>query len=215
MNPLIVRQFNSLQDYSYILKRMQEFTNERTPETPDEIWLLEHKPIYTMGLAGKDQHIIKKLPHPVVKCDRGGQITYHGPGQLICYFMIDLKKARLSIIDLIDNIEKIIILTLSDIGIIAEQNHAIGRGVFIGTKKIASIGIRVKKYKSYHGFSLNYSVDLSSFQYINPCGHANLRLTNINDYLNNFTKAEINTKITTHCRKIFNYDSLNNCTEEQ
>lgn len=213
MKTLIVRNFTNPIDFETSLQRMQAITTARVNE-PDEIWLLEHPSVYTLGLAGEEKHIIRSLPHPVVRCDRGGQITFHGPGQIICYLLIDLKKSNLSIIDLVDGIEKVIIETLRELGINAEQNSNIGRGVFVGYKKIASIGIKVKKYKSYHGFALNYNVDLTKFRNINPCGHENLGMTNITCHVNNFTQAEIHTKIITHCYKIFHYDSLVNCTED-
>ena len=213
MRILKVVQFQKPQDFNKILFLMQEKTQNRE-DFSDEIWLLEHHPVYTLGLAGEDKHIINKLPHPIVRCDRGGQVTFHGPGQIICYFMLDLKSAGIHIIDLINSIETIIINTLKDLGIDAKQDQDLGRGVFVNGKKIASIGIKVRKYMSYHGFALNYSVDLSAFSHINPCGHENLSMTNIVNYSKNFTRAEIHTKITTYCYEIFKFDSLVKVNEE-
>lgn len=213
MKSLIVRHFTKPLNFETSLQRMQSVTAASVNDH-DEIWLLEHPSVYTLGLAGEEKHIITSLPHPIIRCDRGGQITFHGPGQIICYLLIDLKKSNLSIIDLVDGIETVIIETLRELGINAEQNSNIGRGVFVSDKKIASIGIKVKKYKSYHGFALNYNVDLKAFRNINPCGHENLGMTNITSHVNTFTKDEIHTKIINHCYKIFHYDSLVNYTED-
>ena len=214
MRSLKVVEFRDPQDFGKIFHLMQEKTKSRE-NFSDEIWLLEHSPVYTQGLAGKEQHVIAKLPYPIVRCDRGGQVTFHGPGQIICYFMLDLKSAGMHIIDLVDNIEAIIINTLKDLGIDAKQEQDLGRGVYVNGKKIASIGIKVRKYMSYHGFALNYNVDLNAFSYINPCGHVNLGMTNIVNYSKNFTRAEIHTKITNYCYEIFKFDSLVKVNEEE
>ncbi|MBT4884883.1 MAG: lipoyl(octanoyl) transferase LipB [Legionellales bacterium] len=204
---LIVRTYSSLQDYSYIFAAMQQFTADRQ-DKPDEIWLLQHKPTYTQGLAGKPEHIKRKLPFPLVKTDRGGQVTFHDAGQIMCYLLIDIKRKNLSIIDLINKTESLIIAVLKDCGITATQNSELGRGIYIGQKKIASIGLKVKKYCSYHGFALNFATDITAFTYINPCGISNLQMTNIHDYENNFTPEQIHTKIIQHGRAQFEYDTL-------
>ncbi|MBT4803528.1 MAG: lipoyl(octanoyl) transferase LipB [Legionellales bacterium] len=206
-NSLIVRTYSSAQNYSDIFLAMQNFTEKRQHQS-DEIWLLQHNPTYTQGLAGKPEHIKSKLPFPLVNTDRGGQITFHDPGQIMCYLLIDIKRKNLSIIDLIDKTEALIIATLNDCGIIASQNSELGRGVYVGQKKIASIGLKVKKYRSYHGFALNLSTNAKAFTHINPCGISNLQIANIHDYGNNFTPAQIHTKIIQHGRAQFEYDNI-------
>lgn len=160
---------------------MQDFTNHRTPETPDEFWLLEHSSVYTLGLAGLEEHILEKNTNiPVIKTDRGGQVTYHGPGQIIIYTLIDLRRLDVSIRGLVERIELGIINYLSRFGI-----HAYGDrnrpGVYVNNKKIASLGLRVRKHCTYHGLSFNYNMDLTPFRSINVCGYNNLEVANLSD----------------------------------
>lgn len=162
--------------YTPILKAMQNFTDQRTASTLDEVWLLEHQAVFTQGQAGKAEHLINQVDIPVVQSDRGGQITYHGAGQLIIYFLIDLKRKQLSVRDLVTNIEKLCIHLLAQYQIKAYAKVD-APGVYVDEKKIASLGLRVRKGCSYHGLALNVNMDLSPFLCINPCGYAGLEMT--------------------------------------
>lgn len=159
---------------------MQEFTARRTPETCDEIWLLEHPPIYTLGLAGKPEHLLKKTAIPVVKTDRGGQVTYHGPGQIVAYLLLDLKRRRIGVRELVRKMEAAVIGLLADQGVRAEGRVS-APGVYVNGAKIAALGLRVKNGCSYHGLALNVNMDLSPFLAINPCGYPGLRVTQTHD----------------------------------
>lgn len=171
-----------LQDYSAIWERMKTFTAERTPHTPDQMWLLEHEPVYTQGQAGKPEHLIQATDIPVIQSDRGGQITYHGPGQLVAYCLLDLKQRHLSIRNMVCRLEQTLINLLNELDIPATRREG-APGVYIEDKKIASVGLRVKQGCTYHGIALNVNMNLTPFQYINPCGFSKLPITQIQNYL--------------------------------
>lgn len=160
---------------------MQAFTDTRTSSTPDQLWLLQHNPIYTQGLAGRSEHVLNPQNIPVVQTDRGGQVTYHGPGQLMLYALFDINRMGLSTRDFVRRLETVIVQVLADYGIVAAGRED-APGVYVGEKKIASIGLRVRKGCSYHGCSLNVAGDLEPFQGINPCGFNRLQMTCIGDY---------------------------------
>ncbi len=160
---------------------MREFTSRRDATTPDEIWLLQHPPVYTLGQAGKPEHLLRENATPVVRIDRGGQVTYHGPGQLIVYLLIDLTRRHLKVRSLVTLIEQSLIDCLADYGL-AAQRKAGAPGVYIGDDKIAALGLRVKNGCSYHGLSLNIDMDLSPFNDINPCGYPGLKTVQIKDF---------------------------------
>lgn len=172
-----VRQLG-LVDYESTLASMAGFTDARTADTPDEIWLLEHPPVFTLGLAGDRSHLLSVNEIPVVQVDRGGQVTYHGPGQLIAYTLIDLKRAGLTIRDLVSALENAIIDTVAGYGIEA-RNKREAPGVYAGATKLASIGLRIRRGCSYHGLALNVDMDLAPFKQINPCGFADLQMTQL------------------------------------
>ena len=155
---------------------MQAFTANRSAETPDEIWLLEHPPVFTLGMAGKREHLLTDIGIPVVPIDRGGQITYHGPGQIVIYLLLDLKRLGYGIKELVRRMEQAIIDLLADADIVAER-MAGAPGVYVGGAKIAALGLRVKNGCTYHGLSLNVDMDLTPFQAINPCGYAGMAVT--------------------------------------
>jgi len=180
MSSLCIRQLG-LQPYLQTLKLMQDFTTTRDSSTADEVWLVEHFPVYTQGQAGKDCHVLSRNSIPLIQSDRGGQITYHGPGQLVVYVLMDLARKNLGVRTLVSQLENCVINTLGNYDINA---HIIAGapGVFVEGNKIASIGLRVKKGCTYHGIALNVSLDLSPFNYINPCGNALLKMTQICDY---------------------------------
>ncbi len=167
-----------LVNYQSTLASMTEFTDHRTPDTPDEIWLLEHTPIFTLGLAADRSHVLAPGDIPVVQVDRGGQVTYHGPGQLVAYTLVDLKRANLTIRDLVSTLENAVIDTVAEYGIEA-RNRRDAPGVYVGEAKLASIGLRVRRGCSYHGLALNIDMDLSPFARINPCGFKDLQMTQL------------------------------------
>jgi len=169
-----------LAEYEPTWRAMQAFTEQRDEDTPDELWLLEHHPVYTLGLNGDSRHLIRATDIPVVKTDRGGQITYHGPGQLIAYVLVDLRRKNLGVRRLVSALENAAIGLLSQYGIAAKARRD-APGVYVGGRKIASLGLRVRKGCSYHGLSLNVSADLSPFSAINPCGYAGLEVTSLTE----------------------------------
>ena len=202
---LIVTEYQELQDYGAIFENMVNFTKNRK-NAADEIWVLEHSPVYTHGLASKQEHVLTDLPYPVAQSDRGGQITFHSPGQLIFYLMLDLGQRNISIIDLINNIENAIVATLAEFGITANTNKSIGRGVFVCNKKIAFVGLKIKNKCSYHGFSLNIDNDLAPYSNINPCGIADLELTTVKNHLQSFNKRQIIVKMLEYLCVYFGYN---------
>ncbi len=168
-----------LQPYESTWQAMQTFTNERQDSTPDELWIVEHPAIFTQGLNGKAEHLLQTDHNiPIVQTDRGGQITFHAPGQLIIYILFDLKRAKLGVRALVTLIEESIIDYLSQLNIPA-QARADAPGVYVNQKKIASLGLKIRKQKSYHGLALNINMDLSPFKLINPCGLARMQMTQI------------------------------------
>lgn len=174
---LIVRELDR-QTYVPVWKLMQEFTDNRDETTPDEIWLVEHDPVFTQGQAGKAEHVLMPGDIPVVQVDRGGQVTYHGPGQQVVYFMIDLKRKGIGPRDLVTGIENSIVEMLEVYGIEAYP-RADAPGVYCDGDKICSIGLRIRKGKSFHGLALNVSMDLEPYARINPCGYQDLAMTDI------------------------------------
>ncbi len=157
---------------------MQRFTDERTSETPDEIWLLEHDAVFTLGMNADPAHVLAAGDIPVVKVDRGGQVTYHGPGQLVVYPLIDLRRAALGVRDIVTALEQSVILCVARYGIAATTRPK-APGVYVNEAKIASVGIRVRRGASYHGLALNVSMDLEPFRRINPCGYEGLAMTQL------------------------------------
>lgn len=163
-------------DYESTWRAMQSFTNERTADTLDEIWLVQHPPTYTQGQAGKPEHLLNPTDIPVVKIDRGGQITYHGPGQIVAYLLLDLRRWKINVRELVRLMEQAVIDLLAEYGVVAE-GRIDAPGVYVGDAKIAALGLKIKKSCSYHGLSFNVDMDLSPFDNINPCGYEGLRVT--------------------------------------
>ncbi len=159
---------------------MQRFTAERGADTADEIWLLQHPPVFTLGLAGKPEHLLRDIGVPLVQVDRGGQITYHGPGQIVAYLLLDLNRRRLKVRELVHAMEQAIIDLLADYAIDAARRPG-APGVYVGEAKVAALGLRVKHGCSYHGLSLNVAMDLAPFAAINPCGYSDLPVTQLRD----------------------------------
>lgn len=179
-----------LVDYEPTWRAMQTFTDTRTAETPDELWVVEHHPVYTQGLAGKSEHLLRLTDIPVVKTDRGGQVTYHGPGQLVVYLLIDFKRMQIGVRELVRRIEQSVIDMLAGQGITA-NGDVNAPGVYVDGAKIASLGLRIKNGAVYHGLSLNVDMDLTPFSWINPCGYEGLRVTQMKDLGVDKTLAQV------------------------
>ena len=177
MSALICRELG-LRPLPDVWADMQRFTDSRDAETPDEVWFVEHPPIFTLGLNGDPSHVLDPGDIPVLKIDRGGQVTYHGPGQLVVYTLIDLKRRKLSVRGLVQALEAAVVDTVAAYGI-----EAAGRrdapGVYVGDAKLAAVGLRVRRYCSYHGIAINVAMDLEPFSRINPCGFENLDVTQL------------------------------------
>ena len=172
--------FLGCQDYKQAHSNMRAYTDTRDASSRDQLWLLEHPPVYTQGQAGKPQHILQQVGIPVVQSDRGGQVTYHGPGQLIAYPLLDLRRLSLGVRDLVTKIEQSVIQFLADFGITAVA-RADAPGVYVGACKIASLGLRVRRGCSFHGVAINIDMDLQPFEYINPCGYEGLGMARLAD----------------------------------
>ncbi len=176
--PLLTIKHLGVVDYESTWYTMQAFTAQRDCNTGDEIWLLQHPPVYTQGLAGKPEHLLTTPEIRVVKTDRGGQITYHGPGQIVAYVLFDLKRKGIGVKELVKRIEQSIVDVLDEFGINAERKVG-APGVYVQGAKIAALGLRVKKGCSYHGLALNVAMDLSPYSAINPCGYAGMAVTDL------------------------------------
>ena len=187
-----------LADYAPVFEAMKAFNDTRNEATEDELWVVEHPPVFTQGLAGKPEHLLIRDDSPVVQIDRGGQITYHGPGQLVVYTLIDFKRRQTSVRHIVSALENSIIATLAEYGIAAAADPA-RPGVYVGAKKIASLGLRIKNGAVYHGLALNIDMDLSPFTHINPCGYAGMEMTQMADLLSPCPGlAEVAAKLTGH-----------------
>jgi len=167
-----------LVDYQATCDAMRTFTAQRDKFTQDELWLVEHSPIFTQGLNGKDEHVLDSGSIPVIRTDRGGQVTYHGPGQLIAYTLFDLKRLNIGVREMVSRIENSIITMLNDIGIKANA-RADAPGVYVDERKIAALGLRVKQGACYHGLSINIAMDLAPFSFINPCGYKGMEVIDL------------------------------------
>ncbi|MCC7489279.1 MAG: lipoyl(octanoyl) transferase LipB [Gammaproteobacteria bacterium] len=174
---IVVRRLGRA-EYQPTLEAMTRFTATRAADTPDEIWLLEHEPVFTLGLNGDARHVLDAGPIPVVQVDRGGQVTYHGPGQLVAYTLLDLQRRRLGVRALVTALENAVIATLAAYGITAASRPK-APGVYVAGAKVASLGLRVRRNCSYHGLALNVDMDLAPFGRINPCGFPGIEVTDV------------------------------------
>ncbi|MDH0143926.1 lipoyl(octanoyl) transferase LipB [Aquipseudomonas alcaligenes] len=181
MAELVVRHLG-LADYLPTLEAMRRFTAERDESTPDEIWLLQHPRVFTQGQAGKAEHLLAPGDIPVIQVERGGQVTYHGPGQLVAYLMLDLRRKKLGVRELVTAMEQALVDVLAGYGIEAAPK-ADAPGVYVAGDKIASLGLRVRNGCSFHGLALNVDMDMAPFQRINPCGYAGLKMVQLKDLL--------------------------------
>lgn len=177
--PILIRRLGRV-DYEPTWRAMQAYTAERTPESADQIWLVEHPPVFTLGQAGKREHVLTDIGIPVVAIDRGGQVTYHGPGQVVVYLLLDLRRRGYGVKELVQRLEQAVIDLLADLGVQAER-LAGAPGVYVDGAKIAALGLRIRNGCSYHGLALNVDMDLAPYAAINPCGYAGMAVTRTRD----------------------------------
>lgn len=177
---MIIRELGRV-PYEPTWRAMQEFTTLRDASMEDEIWVVEHPPVYTLGQAGKPEHLLHQTEIPLVQIDRGGQITYHGPGQVVVYLLLDLHRRHLKVREMVNLMEQSLIDCIADYGLKAERQDG-APGVYIDGAKIAALGLRVRNGRSYHGLSLNVDMDLTPFTWINPCGYSGLRTIQLKDF---------------------------------
>jgi lipoyl(octanoyl) transferase len=181
-------------EYEPTWRAMRDFTARRTPDTPDEIWLLEHPPVFTLGQAGKPEHVLADLGIPIIPIDRGGQVTYHGPGQVVVYLLLDLKRRGFGVKELVRRLEQAVIDLLAEQGVTAAR-LAGAPGVYVNGAKIAALGLRIRNGCSYHGLALNVAMDLSPYAAINPCGYAGMAVTQTRDLGIEATSEEIGERL--------------------
>ncbi|AOL15082.1 MULTISPECIES: lipoyl(octanoyl) transferase LipB [Enterobacter] len=186
---ILVRHLG-LQPYEPVSQAMHDFTDSRDDSTPDEIWLVEHLPVFTQGQAGKAEHLLMTGDIPVIQSDRGGQVTYHGPGQQVMYVLLNLKRRKLGVRELVTLLEQTVVNTLAEYGIDAHP-RADAPGVYVGEMKICSLGLRIRKGCSFHGLALNINMDLAPFQRINPCGYAGMEMTQMRQWVETATPEHI------------------------
>ncbi|MFC4820953.1 lipoyl(octanoyl) transferase LipB [Dokdonella ginsengisoli] len=189
--PVLVRRLGR-QPYEPVWRAMQAFTDTRGPDTPDELWVLEHDPVFTLGQAGKWEHVLLPGEIPVVPVDRGGQVTYHGPGQIVAYPLFDLRRLKVGVRELVHRIEQAIIDTLDTWNIVAMRRDG-APGVYVGDAKVAALGLRVRRGCSFHGLAFNVDMDLEPFHRINPCGYQGLAVTQVLDLGGPGSLAEVET----------------------
>ncbi|WP_435947565.1 lipoyl(octanoyl) transferase LipB [Dryocola sp. BD586] len=190
---LLIRQLGQ-QPYEPVSRAMHDFTDARDETTPDEIWLVEHPGVFTQGQAGKAEHLLVPGDIPVIQSDRGGQVTYHGPGQQVMYVLLNLRRRKLGVRELVTILEQTVVNTLADIGIEAYP-RADAPGVYVAGRKICSLGLRIRKGCSFHGLALNIDMDLSPFLRINPCGYAGLEMTQVKDLKPGMTVADVQPRL--------------------
>lgn len=196
-----------LVEYQPTLEAMQSFTRTRNADTEDELWLLQHPAVYTQGIAGKSEHLLAPGDIPVIQIDRGGQVTYHGPGQLIAYLMLDLRRRKLGVRDLVDIIEQSIVALLADLGVEAYPKPD-APGVYVNEQKICSLGLRIRRGCSFHGLALNLDMDLEPFLRINPCGYAGLQMTQVRTQAPQADLAAVPDNLVKHLVKKLGYTVL-------
>ena len=201
---LIVRDLG-LCEYQPVWQQMQQFTRQRRPDTADEIWLLEHQPVFTLGQAGKPEHILDRAQTPVIKVDRGGQVTYHGPGQLIAYLMLDLRRLNVGVRQLVELMEQAVIGLLAAYQVDASARRD-APGVYVDGRKIAALGLRVSRGCSFHGLSLNVDMDLQPFERINPCGYPGLPVTRLADLHPGVALPQVKLALLSQLRTLLGYN---------
>lgn len=208
-----VRYLGNNLDYQPVWQAMKEFTDSRTPSTQDEIWVLQHNPVFTQGQAGKPEHLLFTGDIPVIQTDRGGQVTYHGPGQLVIYILADLNRLNIGPRELVSKIEQSLVDLLAEYNLSAYPKKD-APGVYVNENKIASLGLRIRKGFSFHGLALNIDMDLEPFNRINPCGYAGMQMTQISQLQSKENNSEINVdtiaqQLVTHLKTNMAYEGIN------
>jgi lipoyl(octanoyl) transferase len=203
---LVIRQLNTM-NYSEVWHAMKNFTDSRDENTADELWLVEHSPVFTQGQAGKAEHLLMPGDIEVVKADRGGQVTYHGPGQQVIYFMINLRRKKIGVRALVTLIENSLVSALADYNVNAYAKPD-APGVYVNNKKVASLGLRVRKGCSFHGLALNVNMDLSPFLRINPCGYAGLEMIQTSDLQGPKNTADASEALVKHLINLLNVNHV-------
>lgn len=205
-NTLLVRQLGQ-RDWQPVSDAMHQFTDHRDNNTADEIWLVEHHPVFTQGQAGKAEHLLMPGDIPVVQSDRGGQVTYHGPGQQVMYVLIDVKRRKMGVRELVTALEETVIATLADYDVSARA-RADAPGVYVGDDKICSLGLRIRKGCSFHGLALNVAMDLAPFLRINPCGYAGMQMTQLSQFQQGVTPADVQPRLVQHFARLTGFTQL-------
>ena len=200
---LAVRDLGVL-DYEPTWRAMQRFTDGRNPETVDQVWLVQHPPVFTQGQSGKPEHLLLPGEIPVVQVDRGGQVTYHGPGQLVAYLLLDVRRLGFGVRELVSRIEDSLIELLASYGVTAAAKPE-APGVYVEGAKIASLGLRIRNGRSFHGLALNVDMDLTPFERINPCGYAGLAMTQLRDQAGPIEFAEVSARLRAQLVKHLDY----------
>lgn len=203
---LFVRQ-SDLCDWQSVSDAMHHYTDQRDDQSRDEIWLVEHPPVFTQGQAGKAEHLLMPGDIPVVQSDRGGQVTYHGPGQQVMYVLIDVKRRKLGVRQLVTILEETVIATLAEFGVNARA-RADAPGVYIGEEKICSLGLRIRKGCSFHGLALNVAMDLSPFLRINPCGYAGMSMTQLKHFKPEVTTEQVRAPLVSAFARLAGYENV-------
>lgn len=203
---LFVRQ-SGLLDWQSVSDAMHHYTDQRDDQSRDEIWLVEHPPVFTQGQAGKAEHLLMPGDIPVVQSDRGGQVTYHGPGQQVMYVLIDVKRRKLGVRQLVTILEETVITTLAEFGVSARA-RADAPGVYVGEEKICSLGLRIRKGCSFHGLALNVAMDLSPFLRINPCGYAGMSMTQLKNFQPEVTTEQVRSPLVSAFARLSGYENV-------
>ena len=205
-NTLLVRQLGQ-RDWQPVSDAMHQFTDQRDSSSADEVWLVEHHPVFTQGQAGKAEHLLMPGDIPVVQSDRGGQVTYHGPGQQVMYVLIDVKRRKMGVRELVTALEETVIATLADYDISARA-RADAPGVYVGDDKICSLGLRIRKGCSFHGLALNIAMDLAPFLRINPCGYAGMQMIQLSHFKPGVTIADVQPRLVQHFARLTGFTQL-------
>ncbi|MBL4305250.1 lipoyl(octanoyl) transferase LipB [Vibrio fluvialis] len=210
-NQLVVRRLGR-QDYHPVWQAMHDFTDQRDDSTRDEVWLVEHNPVFTQGQAGKAEHLLNTGDIPVVQSDRGGQVTYHGPGQIVAYFLINLRRKKLGVRELVTDIENLVINTLKAYNIDSAARPD-APGVYVDGKKICSLGLRIRKGCSFHGLALNVNMDLSPFLRINPCGYQGMEMVQVSNLGGPTRIEDVEQQLIKELVSLFGYEDVEFSTE--
>jgi len=210
IDTLIIRDLG-LCDYEPVFQKMQRFSDQRSVDTSDEIWILEHYPVYTLGRAAKKNHILDPGEIPIVQIDRGGQVTYHGPGQIVIYLLLDVRRNKLGVRQIVTAMENAVIDLLKSESI-NSSSRPDAPGVYVNDEKIAALGLRIKRGMSYHGLCFNVDMDLSPYDGINPCGFENLKVTQLNDLLADYSLQDVKQKLTSQLIQHLNLESKTQVT---